>query len=176
MDFRILGPLEVEDDGRVLPLGGSKQRALLAILLLHANETVSRDRLIVALWGERPPNTAQTALQVHVSGLRKVLEPGRGGGEPQILLTRPPGYLIRLDPDQLDLNRFDRLVGEGKTALAGGGAETAASILRDALALWRGPPLAEFDSASFARAERLRLEELRLTALEERIEADLALG
>jgi DNA-binding SARP family transcriptional activator len=176
MDFRILGPLEVEDDGRVLPLGGSKQRALLAILLLHANETVSRDRLIEGLWGERPPNTAATALQVHVSGLRKALEPGRAGGEPQVVLTRPPGYLIRLDPDQLDLNRFDRLVGEGKRALADGDAETASSRLRDALALWRGTPLAEFDSASFAQTESLRLEELRLAALEEQTEADLALG
>src|SRR5437868_9874784 len=103
MDFRILGPLEVEDDGRVLPLGGSKQRALLAILLLHANEAVSRDRLIEGLWGGRPPNTAPTALQVHVSGLRKVLEPARGRQEPQVLLTRQPGYLIRLDPERLDL-------------------------------------------------------------------------
>ena len=176
MDFRILGPLEVEDDGRALPLGGAKQRALLAMLLLRANETVSRDRLIEGLWGNRPPNTAPTALQVHVSGLRKVLEPRRGRQEPQVLLTHPPGYLLRVDPDQLDLNLFGRLVGEGRSALSGGNAEGAASTLRTALALWRGAPLADLDSMPFVQTEVARLEELRFAALEERIEADLTLG
>src|SRR5262249_43961772 len=103
MEFRILGPLEVEEDGRLLKLGGAKQRALLAILLLHANEVVSRDRLIDALWGGEAPETARTALQVHVSQLRKALGP-------HVIVTRSPGYLIQVRPGALDLERFENLV------------------------------------------------------------------
>jgi YVTN family beta-propeller protein len=165
VEFRILGPLEVLQDGRPVPLGGAKQRALLAILLLNANDVVSRDRLIDDLWGGSPPDTAQTALQVHVSQLRKVL--GR-----ETIVTRAPGYAIQIGPGELDLDGFERLVDEARRQEP---AE-AATTLRNALALWRGTPLAEFDSAEFADRERGRLEEQRLAALEQRIEADLALG
>jgi DNA-binding SARP family transcriptional activator/glutamine cyclotransferase len=164
MEFRILGPLEVREDGHPVPLGGSKQRALLASLLLHANEVVSRDRLIDELWGASPPATAPTALQVYVSQLRKAL--GR-----ELILTQPPGYRIRVSDGELDLHRFERLVA---TARAEEPAE-AARLLREGLALWRGAPLAELGDF-FARAERARLEEQRLGALEQRIEAELALG
>jgi DNA-binding SARP family transcriptional activator len=154
MDFRILGPLEVSDDGRQLDLGGGKQRALLAILLLHANEVVSSDRLIEALWEEEPPETAQKALQVYVSGLRKALGKER-------LETKPPGYRLRVQEDELDLARFQRLAEERP---------------RDALSLWRGEPLSEFAYQHFAQAEIARLEEARLACVERRIEEDLEAG
>ena len=169
MEFRILGPLEAEQDGRLVPLGGRKQRVLLALLLLHANAVVPRDRLIDEIWGDEPPETARTALQVHVSQLRKAL-----GGER--IETRAPGYRVRTEPDALDLERFERLVAEGGDALAGGDVERSADALREALALWRGTPLAELGEVPFAQRECLRLEELRLAALEERVEADLQLG
>ena len=155
MEFRILGPLEVLSDGQALDLGGQKQRALLALLLLEANKPVSRDRLIDALWEEEPTATAQKAIQVYVSQLRKLLGKER-------LLTRPPGYLLHAEADELDLAHFQRLQAEGK--------------LRDALALWRAPALAEFAQQRFAQTEIARLEELRLTCLEERLDADLADG
>ena len=164
MEFRILGSLEVREDGHQIPLGGSKQRAVLASLLLHANEVVSRDRLVDELWGAAPPATAATALQVYVSQLRKAL--GR-----DLILTQPPGYLVRVGDGELDLHRFEWLV---TTARAEEPAE-AARLVRQALALWRGAPLAELGD-SFARADRARLEEQRLAALEQRIEAELALG
>jgi eukaryotic-like serine/threonine-protein kinase len=155
MEFRILGPLEVRSDGRALDLGGQKQRALLALLLLEANRVVSRDRLIDALWEEEPPQTAVKALQVYVSQLRKQLGKDR-------LETKAPGYLLRVEPDELDLARFRRLQDQG--------------ALREALSLWRGPPLADLGDQRFAQAEIARLEELRLTCLEERIEQDLDRG
>ena len=164
MEFRTLGPLEVLAEGRPVALGGAKQRALLAVLLLHANEVVSRDRLIDELWGASPPDTATTALQVYVSQLRKAL--GR-----DLILTQPPGYLIRVSDGELDLHRFERLVAAARAEEP----VQAARLLREGLALWRGAPLAEL-SDSFAPAERARLEEQRLAALEQRIEADLALG
>ncbi|MGH3136486.1 MAG: BTAD domain-containing putative transcriptional regulator [Gaiellaceae bacterium] len=164
MEFRVLGPLEVEEEGRVLKLGGAKQRALLALLLLYANEAVSRDRLIDELWGSTPPETAPAAIQVYVSQLRKLL--GR-----EVIVTQPPGYLIRVREGTLDLERFERAVERAR----GAPADDAAELLRDALVLWRGPPLAELDG-SFARAERARLNEQRLSALEQRINADLELG
>jgi DNA-binding SARP family transcriptional activator len=164
MEFRILGPLEVEDDGRVLKLGGAKQRGLLALLLLHANETVSRDRLIDELWGDQPPETVSTALQVHISQLRKVL--GR-----DVIVTQAPGYAIRLQKGQLDLERFENAVKSARSA----SPEEASELLREAIALWRGVPLAELDSL-FATAERSRLEEQRLGVLEQRIAAELELG
>jgi DNA-binding SARP family transcriptional activator/DNA-binding beta-propeller fold protein YncE len=175
MEFRILGPLEIVDDERTLALRGPKQRALLTILLLHANEAVSRERLIEDLWGERRPETAATALHGHVSQLRKVLE-SAGNRDERQLVTRAPGYELCLEPEQLDLKRFERLAAEGKRALAGGHAEEAAATLAKALSLWRGQPFAEFGSAPFALVESLRLEELRLSATEDRIEADLELG
>ena len=164
MEFHILGPLQVVDGGHAVKLGGSKQRSLLAFLLLHPNQVVSRDRLIDELWGDQPPDTAATAIQVHVSQLRKVL--GR-----DVIATQSPGYLIRVRDGELDLERFERSVsGAGSAPPA-----EASDLLREALALWRGPPLAELD-APFARAAGLRLEEQRLAALEQRIDADLALG
>jgi class 3 adenylate cyclase/DNA-binding SARP family transcriptional activator len=154
MEFRILGPLEVLEDGRQLDLGGAKQRVLLAILLLHANEVVSTDRLIEALWADEPPETAQKALQVHVSQLRKLV--GR-----ERLETRLPGYRLRIGERELDLERFRRLAEER---------------WREALSLWRGPPLAEFEYQRFAQVEIARLEELRIACLERRIEEDLEHG
>lgn len=173
MQFQLLGPLEVEDNGRPLALGSAKQRALLAILLLHANEVVSRDRLIDELWGEQPPASAPHSLEVYVSRLRKTLQ--ASGGE-QLLLTRAGGYLLRLEPDQLDVRRFERLLGEGRRALAAGNYERASERFTDALALWRGPALGDLAYEPFAGPEIERLEEQRLAALEERIEAELALG
>ena len=164
MEFRILGSLEVRENGHPVPLGGAKQRALLAALLLRANEVVSRDRLIDELWGAAPPATAPTALQGYVSLLRKVL--GR-----ELILTQPPGYLVRVGDGELDLHLFEWLVA---TARAEEPAE-ASRLLREGLALWRGAPLAELGD-SLASAERGRLEEQRLTALEQRIGAELALA
>jgi len=165
VEFRILGPLEFIEGGRALTLGGSRQRALLALLLTRANEVVSTGRLIDELWGVRAPKTASNALQYHVSQLRKALAPS------EAIVTREPGYLIRVGPDELDLLRFERLVEEAQQA----SPELAARLLRDALRLWRGPALADLAHESFAQAEILRLEELRLVAVERRIEADLAL-
>lgn len=162
----MLGPLEVVEDGRQLALGGARQRALLVLLLTRANEVVSTDRLIDELWGESTPAKAVNALQYHVSQLRKLL--GGAGA----IVTKEPGYLIRVESDELDLLHFERLVEEGQRSPP----EAAARLLRDALALWRGPALADVAHESFAQAEILRLEELRLVALERRIEADLALG
>jgi DNA-binding SARP family transcriptional activator len=177
MDFRILGPLEVRDGDRVIALGGTRQRAVLAVLLLHANQVVSSERLIDELWGEEPPKAAAASLRVFVSELRKALEPKRGRrAEGQVLLTRPPGYLLRAERDELDLSRFERLLEEGRQRLVADMPEVAAQTLREALALWRGPALADFAYEPFAQAATARLEELRVTALELRIEADLALG
>jgi DNA-binding SARP family transcriptional activator/ABC-type branched-subunit amino acid transport system substrate-binding protein/streptogramin lyase len=163
--------------GRVLPLGGAKQRAVLAILLLHANEVVSSDRLIDELWGGLPPETAPTSLHGYVSQLRKRLEPTRAAGEEsRFLVTRPPGYLLRVDPEQLDLHRFEQLAARARRDLVEGKPDSASATLREALDLWRGPPLADLAVEPFAQAEVARLDELRLAALEERFDADLALG
>lgn len=164
MEFRILGPLEVLVNGDPVSLGGPRPRSVLAVLALHPNHVVSRDRLIDEIWGESPPETAQTALQVHVSQLRKVLGADR-------IETRPPGYRLRLEPKELDVDRFDQLVREAR----GASAAEAAEWLREALDLWRGPPLADLDDM-LARPERARLDEERLSALELRVAADLDLG
>jgi YVTN family beta-propeller protein len=169
MEYRVLGPLEVRDGAESVPLAGAKQRALLALLLVNANRVVSRDRLIDELWGNEPPEKAVQSVQVYVSRLRKLLPP-------DTLLTRAPGYLLEIEPDELDLRRFEHLLAEGHEALAGGDAERAATVLQEALALWRGPALAEFAFEPFAQTEIGRLEDLRLVAVEERIEADLVLG
>lgn len=168
MQYRVLGPLEVRDGEESLPLAGAKQRALLALLLLHANRVLSRDRLIDELWGGEPPATAVTSLQVYVSRLRKLLPA-------ETLLTRPPGYVLEVEPEELDLRRFERLLAEGHEALDQGDPERATRVLREALGLWRGPALGEFAYEPFAQAEIGRLEDLRLAAVEDRIEADLAL-
>jgi DNA-binding SARP family transcriptional activator/ABC-type transport system substrate-binding protein len=174
VEFRLLGPLEVSDHGRALELGGRKRRALLALLLLHANEVVSSDRLIEELWGEQPPQAAATALHGHVSRLRKLL--GGDGGSEQLLVTRPPGYVLRLEPEQLDLRRFEQLRDEARAARAKGDVGGASRALRAALSLWRGPPLDDLAYERFAQTEVNRLEELRLATIEERIDIDLALG
>ena len=165
LDFRLLGPLEVLDGARSLPLGGRKQRSLLALLLLHANEVVSIDSLMDGLWGERAPKTAGTALQVYVSNLRKLLSPER-------LVTRRPGYGLRVEPEELDLARFEGLCAQAR----GDEPAATATALGEALSLWRGPALCDFAYDSFAQGEIARLDELRLAALERRIEAELALG
>ena len=175
MEFRLLGPLEVWDRGQALELGGQKRRALLALLLLHANEVVSSDRLIEELWGEEPPQSAATALHGHVSRLRKLLG-GADGTPEQLLVTRPPGYVLQLQADQLDLHRFERLRDEARAARSRGDLAGASARLRDALSLWRGPPLADLAYERFAQVEGGRLEELRLATVEERVEVDLALG
>ncbi|MEX2646563.1 MAG: BTAD domain-containing putative transcriptional regulator [Gaiellaceae bacterium] len=155
MEYRLLGPIEVLDGERRLPLGGPKQRALLAVLLLGANRVVPRGELVEAVWPEGPPPTAATAVQVYVSRLRKTLPEG-------VLETRPAGYILHVDPGQLDLERFERLANEAR--------------LREALALWRGSPVEGIELGVWARAEVHRLAELHAAVLEDRIEADLALG
>jgi DNA-binding SARP family transcriptional activator len=169
MEFRILGALEMWDERGEVLLAGPKPRALLALLLLHPNQVVPADRLIDELWGEDSPEDAAAALRVNVSRLRKAL--------PQdVLTTTSPGYLVRVEPNELDLHRFERLVDEGRSLLARGLAADASERLRDALSLWRGPALADFAYESFAQAPIARLEEIRLAAIELRIDADLALG
>ncbi|HEY2542506.1 MAG TPA: BTAD domain-containing putative transcriptional regulator [Gaiellaceae bacterium] len=155
MDIRILGPLEVLEDGRALELGGPKQRAVLAMLALHANRAVTLDQLAEAVWDDDPPDSARKALQVYASQLRKVLGPGR-------LVTTGGGYRLRVDPDELDLVRFERLRDAGDPEAA--------------LSLWRGGALADLTESRFARTEAARLEELRLACVEERIERDLGAG
>jgi len=181
VDFRILGALEVEDRGKSLPLGGHQQRALLALLLLRANEVVSVDAIIDDLWGAEPPPSATKSVHALISKLRRRLENEPAGqgveeGENGVLLTHPHGYVLTVASGELDLHRFQSLLDEGQHSLSAGRADDAAAKLRQGLALWRGPPLAEFAYESFAQVEIARLEELRLSALEERIEADLALG
>jgi DNA-binding SARP family transcriptional activator len=161
-DFRILGPLEVSDETGPLLLGGLKQRGVLALLLLDAGRVVATDRIVDALWGEKPPRTAATSLQNFVSQLRKVLGP-------EILETKPPGYRLNVGPGQLDLDRFLALAEAARRSEP----REKAAKLRDALALWRGPPLADFSFESFAQPQIAHLEELRLATLEERIQADL---
>jgi DNA-binding SARP family transcriptional activator len=171
VDFRILGPLEIWDEGAEMRLSGDRQRALLAILLLHAGEAVSSDRLMDDLWGDAPPAAGGTALRVRVSQLRKAL-----GDDGELITSRAHGYALSIEPGQLDLHRFEKLVAEGERALAGEDAALASDRLREALSLWRGPPLADFTYTPFAQAAIVRLHELRLAAVELRIEADLALG
>jgi YVTN family beta-propeller protein len=177
LEFRLLGPVEVHAGGVRLPLGGPKQRTLLALLVLRAGEPVARDVLIDALWDERPTATAATALHGYVSQLRKVLEPRRGTGAPASqLVTREPGYALVADADQIDAVRFRQLAAAGRARLAEGAPDVAAGLLRQALDLWRGPALADVATAPALVAEAARLEEERTAALEDRIESDLALG
>ncbi len=177
IEFRILGPLEVWREGGSLPLGGLKQRSLLALLLLQANQVVSTDRLVHELWGDEPPGTAVTALHGYVSQLRKLIEPEReAGGESRVLVTRPPGYVLNVGPGQLDLDRFEASVRHAREELVAGRPEPASRDLREAFALWRGAPLADLASEPFAQSAARPLEELWLAALEDRIDADLALG
>ena len=176
LDFRVLGPLQVAANGTSLPLGGAKQRAVLALLLLHANEVVSLDRLIDELWGESPPDSAANIVQGYVSHLRKALEPGRGRGEHELLVSRRPATCCGSGATS-----STPTASCGCPARAGGCwrremRTPPSQRLRAALALWRGPALADLVYEPFARPRRERLEELRLVALEDRIDADLALG
>jgi YVTN family beta-propeller protein len=168
LQFRILGPLEVWRDGAVVDLGPRKQRAVLALLLLNANRVVPTERLIDELWGDTPPETARSALQVYIAGLRKAL-----GGERSALLTRAPGYMLNVEPGALDLDRFTALRAEAQAA---GDEERRSELLREALELWRDSPLADLSTEPFAATAVARLEELLLDVLEQRIDADLALG
>jgi YVTN family beta-propeller protein len=169
VQFGILGPLEVLRDGRRVELGGAQQRALLAVLLLHRGEVVSVDRLTDELWGEGAPPTAHKTVQVYVSRLRKVLGDG-------LLVTRADGYLLAVESDEIDAERFERLMSEAREALEGGDQRRRAGSLVQALGLWRGPPLEEFAYERFAQAAIARLQEARLSAIEERIDAELELG
>jgi DNA-binding SARP family transcriptional activator len=165
LEFGVLGPLSATQDGVEIPLGPAKQRALLALLLLRRNRLVGRERLIEELWAGRPPPAAPKALNVYISGLRKVLEDGR-------LETDPGGYVLYTRPEELDAERFEALVREARAAEPGEKLE----LLERALSLWRGDPLADLRYVDFAQTEIGRLEELHLAALEERAEAMLALG
>jgi YVTN family beta-propeller protein len=182
MDFRILGHLEVSNEGDPVRLGGSKQRALLAMLLVHANEPVSVDTLADELWSDDPPDRAAKNIQVQISRLRKVLEgehhqpDGPNGGANSIVLTRPHSYLIRVESEQLDLHRFQRLLAEGTEALAADAPLGAEAKLLEALELWRGPPLADFSFESFAQAAIAHMDELHLAAIELLFTAQLELG
>jgi len=169
VEFVLLGPLDVRDDGRRLTLGGPKQRAVLAMLLLDANRPVSRDRLIDRLWGESPPASAAHTLDDYVSRLRRTLGAAR-------IERRPAGYLIRVEPDELDLERFEALLEQGRSAAAAGDAAQASAVLGQALGLWRGRALADLENEPFAASESQRLEERRLLAVEGRIDAELQLG
>ena len=160
-----MGPLEVEGDDGPVALGGQRQRALLAVLLLHAGRVVPTDRLVHELWGERPPATAANALQNAISQLRKAIGP-------ETLQTRAPGYLLAVESDQIDAGQFEAALAAARRAAP----EERARLFRQALELWRGPPLAEFTFESFAQGEIHRLEELRLVALEQRIDADIESG
>jgi predicted ATPase/DNA-binding SARP family transcriptional activator len=173
LGFRILGPLEVRAGGRPIEIAAAKPRAVLAILLLHANAVVPTDRLIEEIWGERAERRLRHTLQVYVSQLRKLLAPA---GVADRIVTRGTGYLLQVGPGELDRDRFERLLAEGSRAFVVGDSAAAAERLRGALSLWRGPALADFAYEPFAQAEIARLEELRLQALETRIEVELALG
>jgi DNA-binding SARP family transcriptional activator/Tfp pilus assembly protein PilF len=170
MEFRILGAVEVRRDDEVVSVGGAKPRAILAVLLLHANQAVSAGTLALVLWGEDAAPRMVRAVQVHVSRLRKAL------ADPDVLVTTPAGYVLRVRPGELDADRFQRLMDDGRRRLAAGRAEAASAAFREALSLWRGQPLAELGSAPFARPEIGRLEEQRLIALEARVEADISAG
>jgi DNA-binding SARP family transcriptional activator len=177
IDFFLLGPLEARQRERPLRLGSIKHRMLLAKLLLHPNQVVSTEELIVAVWGEEPPPTVKQSLQNHVAALRKEIEAGNGAGPPRTLVTRDPGYLLQVDPERLDLHRFQRLDREGRQALSSGDPARAADLLRQALDLWRGPALADVAaSADIAWPELVGVEELQVASTEARIEAELALG
>ena len=169
MDYRILGPLEIRARDRIVELRGIRQRELMAVLLLRANEIVSSDRLIDELWEGDPPPTAAKMIQNGVSQLRKLIEP-------DVLVTRSPGYLLVVGPSELDADRFQRIVEKARSDLGSGEPAQAAEALREALGLWRGPALADCADIPFARAEATRLEELRSAATEDRIEAELELG
>jgi DNA-binding SARP family transcriptional activator len=169
VEFRILGPLDVVEDGAPVALGAHKQRAVLAMLLLDRGEAVSVDRLSDGLWDERPPARAAKSIQVYVSQLRKALGP-------DVLQTRGRGYALSIEPESLDSVRFERMLDRGRELAASGEPRRAKQVLQEALELWRGPALADFAYEHFAQAEIARLEDLKVATIEERVDADLALG
>lgn len=171
MQFGILGPLEVRDGDQPLELTGARQRALLAVLLLRAGEVVPSERLLEDVWADDPPAAGSTALRVRISQLRRSLGPAGS-----LIVTRAPGYLITIEPEQLDVRRFERLTRDGDRALERGDADGAAVLLEQALALWRGAPLADFPYDAFAQGPIRRLEELRMAAREQLIASELARG
>ncbi len=173
MQFRILGPMELDDGPRHVALPSGRARALLALLVLHVGEVVPTDRLIDELWGEGPPATAATVVQGLVSRVRRELEPGRGKGEqPVVLLTIGNGYRLDVEPDAVDANRFTRLLDESRRKAP----DARRACLREALGLWRGPALADFTYDPFAQRAITTLAELRMSAVEEWIDAELCLG
>jgi predicted ATPase/DNA-binding SARP family transcriptional activator len=177
MDIRLLGPLEVVVVGRPVPLGGLRQRGVLAVLALRANHTVPLSQLIDEVWDDQPPGSAANTVQTYISHLRHALEPNRPVGAPaSVLISRPGGYALRIDPEGIDGLRFERLVSDGRRAQDAGDHRAAARILRGALELWRGPALADFAGKRLANAAAARLTELRLVGLELRIDAELAMG
>ena len=173
IDYRLLGPTGVGLDGHPADIGGQKQRALLTILVLSANVAVSRDVLVDRLWGEHPPAGAQHTLAVYVSRLRKTLEPAAGG---PVVLALPGAYVLRAAEEHIDIRRFERLAAQGRRALEDGAPDRAAADLREALALWRGAPLSDVRQEHFAQGEIARLDEMRAGVIQDRIDADLALG
>jgi DNA-binding SARP family transcriptional activator len=173
MHFRILGALEAGANGTLAELGPPKQRALLAILLMHVGEIVPTERLIDLLWGERPPRTAAHSVQIYVSELRKALEPFAGG---RLIATRPPGYQLDTEPQSIDAREFERLVEDGTRKLQSGDRAGGAAALRSALALWRGPALSDFTYEEFAQPYIRRLHDLHLDAIEELVDAELESG
>ncbi|EFL30369.1 SARP family pathway specific regulatory protein [Streptomyces viridochromogenes DSM 40736] len=179
MQFRMLGPIEVVDHGEQVPLGGTKQRATLGFLLLQTNKVVATSHLMNALWGyDDVPATARKILQNAVYGLRNILSAGRAGGDPgaAALLTQPPGYMMRVDPERVDLQLFHKWVGQGREQLARGAAEPASALLRDALALWRGPALADLVEGGIQWPELATIENTRLDVMEDYFDAQLACG
>ena len=176
VEYRVLGPLEVTRDDVAVPVNGPKQRALLIFLLLHANQVLSTDRIVDALWGEEANGREIGTLRVHVANLRKTLEPDRpSGAEPAVLITQPPGYLLRADAEEIDSHRFESLVTAGRRQLHSN-PDRACELLSEALGLWQGSPLHDVAYETFAQAEIHRLDELRLSATEDLNEARLAKG
>jgi DNA-binding SARP family transcriptional activator len=171
MEFRILGPLEAVREQALLDLSAPRVRLLLALLLVRGGEVVSADRLVEDLWDGDPPETGRHTMQSCVYRIRQALGP-----DAWRLETRPPGYQLKLSADELDARRFQELAQQGRDALAGGRPELAATLLREALDLWRGPVLADLPDSPALEGERARLEGMRLTVMEDRVEADLALG
>jgi DNA-binding SARP family transcriptional activator len=169
VEFRVLGPFEVVGDGVPIDLGGARRRALLALLVLNAGKVIGSERLVDELWGERPPPTAGHVLHVYVSALRKLLPP-------DVIVSRPPGYVLEIPPEAIDLQRFERLLATGRKALAAGDPRAAAAAFDEGLALWRGPVLEDLSADEFVQAEARRLAELRLAARELRAEAGIGLG
>ena len=176
MQFGVLGSLQIVDDFAPVELGGARLRRLLAVLLVHANEVVSEDRLVDLVWGQAGPSTGARALRVNVSRLRKQLEPRRVDTEHTLLVTRPPGYLLSVPAADLDATRFEQLLGDARLGLAEADPLVAVATLDEALALWRGPALAEFADEDWAKPVVARWDELRAVAFEMRAEGRLACG